>query len=102
MASRHRSASLRQGAGLAVRASLTEWSMGMSESYDVPDVQPDPETGLSNWLVLSGTAIVGRIEETLFGYVPVVVDVMGIEIWRGTEMPFRASAIGEIEKHSRH
>lgn len=71
----------------------------MSENYDVPDVEPDVETGLSTWPVLAGTATIGRVEETLHGYVPVRVDIMGMEVWRGPELPFRTSAIEEIKKH---
>ena len=36
---------------------------------------------------------VGRVEETISGYVPVRTDIMGLDTERGPEFPFRVSAV---------
>ncbi|MCX4799635.1 hypothetical protein OG497_37910 [Streptomyces sp. NBC_01242] len=67
--------------------------------YDVPDVEPDPETGLSTWSYYANGKIIGRIEETERGYVPVRTDSLGVETWRRTEKPFREQALTVIREH---
>lgn len=36
---------------------------------------------------------IGRVEETVTGYVPVRTDIMGLTVQVGPEFPFRSSAI---------
>jgi hypothetical protein len=68
-------------------------------TYDVPDVKPDEETGLSTWAYFANGKMIGRVEETQHGYVPVRTDSLGVETWRKPEVAFRASALDLIREH---
>ncbi|MEU6362181.1 hypothetical protein [Streptomyces albidoflavus] len=68
-------------------------------NYDIPDVDPDPRTGLSTWIQYADGKAIGRIEETKTGYVPVRTDSLGVETWRRDERPFRYAAAEVIRTH---
>ncbi|MET7363195.1 hypothetical protein ABZS76_32825 [Streptomyces sp. NPDC005562] len=77
----------------------TEASTPTAVAYDVPDVEPDPETGLSTWSYLANGKLIGRVEETERGYVPVRTDSLGTETWRDGEKPSRDQALDAIREH---
>lgn len=70
-----------------------------AEGYDVPDVEPDPETSLSTWAYYANGKMIGRVEETEHGYRPVRTDSLGVETRRFDEDAFRAGALDTIRRH---
>jgi len=67
--------------------------------YEVLDVEPDEETGLSVWPYFADGRMIGRVEETEKGYVPVRTDSLGVETQRFDEDAFRAGALDTIRRH---
>jgi hypothetical protein len=67
--------------------------------YEVPDVEPDPETGLSIWAYFANGKMIGRVEETERGYVPVRTDSLGVETQRFDEDTYRDDALDTIRRH---
>jgi hypothetical protein len=64
-----------------------------SIQYDIPDVEPNEETGLSVWPVYVNGARIGEITETLEGY------RASAPLWSGRELSFRQSAIEDLQQH---
>ncbi|MEU9405719.1 hypothetical protein AB0E08_08430 [Streptomyces sp. NPDC048281] len=69
-----------------------------TKGYDVPDVEPDPETGLSTWDYLADGKIIGRVKETEGGYLPIRLTDIGTVKWSGPELKFRDAALESIRK----
>lgn len=67
--------------------------------YEVPDVEPDEETGLSVWSYFADGRLIGRVEETERGYVPVRTDSLGVETCRDDADAFRQGALDTIRRH---
>lgn len=67
--------------------------------YEVPDVEPDEETGLSVWQYFADGRMIGRVEETDRGYLPVRTDSLGVETRRFPVDSFRSGALDTIRRH---